>query len=196
MKESILDAASDLFAEVGYQRMTIDEVARRANLGKGTIYLYFESKQDLALSIVDRLNDKLRSRLRAILFSGGSPEERLKRMLMERVMFRFDSVRNYREGVDHMLGCLRSLLLQRRKHYVDQEAVVFVEILVEGRTLGRFSYNDPLETAHALLTATAALLPYSLSPAELGSRKALENRAAFLCELLIRSLSVVTITEN
>lgn len=187
-KQLILDAASEIFAEVGYQRMTIDEVARRANLGKGTIYLYFDSKQDLALSIVDRINERLRERLRAIVKSPGTAEERLSKMLMERVMFRFSCVENYREGVDQMLGCLRTHLLARRKSYMEQEAVIYVEILVEGRTRGEFECDDPLDTAHALLTATASLLPYSLSPSELGSRKQVEARASSLIALLLRAL--------
>ena len=71
---------------------------------------------------------------------------------------------------------------------MEQEAVIFVELLVEGRTLGVFECDDPLRTAQAILTATAALLPFSLSPAELGSRKAVESRTLFLADLLIRSV--------
>ncbi|HEY3783511.1 MAG TPA: TetR/AcrR family transcriptional regulator [Fimbriimonadaceae bacterium] len=187
-KEAILNSAADLFAEVGYQGMTIDEVARRADVGKGTVYLYFESKKELAFSIVDRMNDNLREQHRQILKSKGNPEERLQKMLISRVMFRFDAVKGFKEGVDYMLGCLRPALMQRKKSYVDQEAVNFVEILVEGRTLGAFQCDNPLETAHALITATAALLPYSLSPAELGSRQALEHRATVLSSLLVKGL--------
>lgn len=183
-----MNAAAELFAEVGYQGMTIDEVARRADIGKGTVYLYFESKKELALSIVDRINEKMRETHRAILKSGESPQERLRQMLVQRVMFRFDAVKKFREGLDLMLSCLRTDLLERKKAYIDREALIFVEILVEGRTLGVFRFEEPLETAHALLTATSALLPYSLSPAELGSRKALEERAEVLSTLLVNGL--------
>jgi AcrR family transcriptional regulator len=193
-RETILDAAEALLAEAGYQHMTIDEVAKRAKLGKGTIYLYFESKQDLALSIVDRVNLRLRERLRAILRSGGSPERRLRQMLKERVMYRFDSVKHFQHGVDQILGCLRPMLLERRKTYVDLEAAIFMEVLVEGRTLGGFYCEDPLLTAQVLLTATASLLPYSLSPQELGSRKTLESRIEHLTEFLLRSLKAPELT--
>lgn len=195
-RDAILDAAEHLLSEEGYQGMTIEEVARQANLGKGTIYLYFDSKQELALSIVDRFNVRLRDRLRQILKTRLDPEERLRLMLLERVMYRFDIFSTYKRSLDEVLGCLRPLLLERRKSYVDQEAVLFVEAIVEGRTLGRFYCDDPLETAQALLTATAALLPYSLSPAELGSRRALERRAEFLTRLLIRALNCEGCDQN
>ena len=187
-KEAILRAASELFCEAGYQGMTIDEVARRANIGKGTVYLYFESKQELALSILDRINGGVQDRLRSILHSHGSPEERLKRMLLSRVLDRFECVKNYRAGLDQMYQCLRPRLMERKKVYVDKEAVSFMEILVEGRTLGVFQCDDPLETAHALITATSALLPYSLSPAELGSRRTVERRAEVLTDLLVKAI--------
>lgn len=43
----ILQAASDLFVELGYRKTSVDKVARRAGIAKGTVYLYFRSKVDL-----------------------------------------------------------------------------------------------------------------------------------------------------
>jgi len=187
-RETILDAAAALLAEGGFQGMTMDEVARRAGLGKGTTYIYFESKRDLALSVLDRMSHRLQERLRNIVRGNGTAEERLKRLIVERVMYRFDCAREYHASLDEILSCLRPLLLDRRRATMQQEAVIFVELLVEGRTLGVFECDDPLGTAQAILTATAALLPFSLSPAELGSRKAVESRTLFLADLLIRSV--------
>ncbi|HIE38018.1 MAG TPA: TetR/AcrR family transcriptional regulator [Anaerolineales bacterium] len=54
-REQILKAAAALFAEKGYQRATVKEIAARAGVAPGTIYLYFENKRDLLLAIADRL---------------------------------------------------------------------------------------------------------------------------------------------
>lgn len=43
----ILDAAEELLVSYGYRRITVDEVARRAGVGKGTVYLYWPSKLEL-----------------------------------------------------------------------------------------------------------------------------------------------------
>ncbi len=187
-REAVLDAAASLLAKGGFQGMTMDEVARRAGLGKGTAYIYFESKRDLALSVFDRMNARLRHRLADIARGPGSPEQRLRRLLVERVMYRFDCARDYQASIDEILACLRPMLLDRRQTYMEQEAIIFVELLVEGRTLGIFECDDPLRTAHAFLTATASLLPFSLSPAELGSRKLLEARAGFMADILLKSV--------
>lgn len=47
----ILRAAENVFAQKGYQRATISEIARRANVAEGTVYEYFRNKEDLLLSI-------------------------------------------------------------------------------------------------------------------------------------------------
>jgi len=54
-RAQILEAAASVFAEKGYQRATMKEIAARAGVAPGTIYLYFKSKRDLLLAIADRL---------------------------------------------------------------------------------------------------------------------------------------------
>jgi len=55
-KSQILDAATKVFAEKGFHRATIRDVARAAGVADGTIYNYFESKTALLLGLLDRLN--------------------------------------------------------------------------------------------------------------------------------------------
>ena len=63
--QQILDAAYDVFNQVGFQAATIDQIAERAELAKGTIYIYFKSKEELYFSlllngqaiIINMLND-------------------------------------------------------------------------------------------------------------------------------------------
>lgn len=57
--EEILEAALTVFAARGYRPATMEAIAREAGITKGTIYLYFESKEDLFVSMV-------REKLRAI----------------------------------------------------------------------------------------------------------------------------------
>jgi AcrR family transcriptional regulator len=50
-KERVLNAATDLFAERGFHRTEMDEIARRAGISKGSLYNYFKSKDELFLHI-------------------------------------------------------------------------------------------------------------------------------------------------
>ncbi|MEZ0363455.1 TetR/AcrR family transcriptional regulator [Mycobacterium sp. pUA109] len=52
--DRILDTARDLLLRWGYRRVTIDEVARRAGVGKGTIYLHWRSREELFFAVSAR----------------------------------------------------------------------------------------------------------------------------------------------
>ncbi|MGG7572373.1 TetR/AcrR family transcriptional regulator [Streptomyces sp. BP-8] len=50
--ERILEAAGELLLAWGYGRLTIEEIARRAKVGKGTVYLHWKTKEALLLAVV------------------------------------------------------------------------------------------------------------------------------------------------
>ena len=56
-RNQILDAATKVFAEKGFHRATIKDIARVAGIADGTIYTYFSSKTDVLLGILNRLNE-------------------------------------------------------------------------------------------------------------------------------------------
>src|SRR6476659_8280963 len=56
-RNQILDAATTVFAEKGFHRSTIRDVAKAAGVADGTIYIYFENKTALLLGILNRLNE-------------------------------------------------------------------------------------------------------------------------------------------
>ena len=55
VRNKIMDAAMSVYADVGYHAATISGVAKAAGMGKGTLYLYFESKEALTVSLADRI---------------------------------------------------------------------------------------------------------------------------------------------
>jgi TetR/AcrR family fatty acid metabolism transcriptional regulator len=48
----ILDAALDLMSQYGYRKTSIDEIAERAGVAKGTVYLYFRDKREILISLL------------------------------------------------------------------------------------------------------------------------------------------------
>ena len=53
-KEEILDAAQRVFIEKGLTTATVDDIAAAAELSKGTLYLHFESKEDIYIALMMR----------------------------------------------------------------------------------------------------------------------------------------------
>ncbi len=189
VKEAILDATDRLLAQFGYKKMTVEDIAVEAGIGKGTIYLHFASKEEVVLSHVDRIVDRLKQQHLAIIArSEITAPERIRQMLLARVLYRFDSIQHYRQSLNDLLAALRPGLLARRAKYFEEEAQIFAEVLAEGRAAGEFQFENELATARALLEATNGLLPYSLSTAELGERDEVERRASAIAELLLQGL--------
>src|SRR3954469_9460224 len=91
----ILAAVERLIGVLGYSKTNMDDVAREAGVGKRTIYVHFPSKEEVVLCTIDRIVDRLVARLRVYADAPGPAAERLRAMLVERVLYRFDSVRNY-----------------------------------------------------------------------------------------------------
>jgi len=188
LTDRILDAADRLLARYGYQKMTIDDLAREVGIGKGTVYLRFRSKEEIVLFRVDRVVRRLVEQLLAIAQSDASPDAKIRRMLLLRVMFRFDSVQHYTESISEVLRALRSGLLERHQKHFEQEARVFAQVLKEGQAAGVFHNIQGLRTARVLLVATNSLLPFSLSTRELGSRREVENNCKKVADLLVAGL--------
>lgn len=66
-KAEILDAAAAVFAEHGFAAADVQVIADRLGVGKGTVYRYFPTKQDLFLAAVDRGLQELSDQIDAIL---------------------------------------------------------------------------------------------------------------------------------
>jgi AcrR family transcriptional regulator len=188
VKDAILDATDRLLARFGYRKMTVEDISVEAGIGKGTIYLHFSSKEEVVLSHIDRIVERLQERLREIANSEATVAERLRLMLLTRVLFRFDSIQHYTQSLNDLLAVLRPGLLARRAQYFEAEAQIFAQVLTAGREAGEFSFADAHATAHALLQATNGLLPYSLSTTELGAREEVEQRAADVANLMLRGV--------
>jgi AcrR family transcriptional regulator len=187
-REAILDATDRLLARYGFKKMTIDDLAREVGIGKGSVYLHFPSKEEIALSHIDRLIERLKERLRTMAGRDAAIDEKLRDMLVERVVFRFDSIQHYTQSLDELLANLRTSLLDRRRRYFAHEARIFAEVVTVGQEKGVFKAGNAFDLGQTLVSATNSLLPYSLSALELGDRKIVAERAAKTADLLIKGL--------
>jgi AcrR family transcriptional regulator len=188
VRDGILDATERLLARFGYRKMTVEDIAREVGVGKGTIYLHFSSKEEIVLSHVDRIVERVKEQLWEIARSKNTAATRIQQMLLARVLIRFDSIQHYTQSLDDLLAALRPGLLARRAIYFDEEAQIFAQVLNEGRQHNELQFDDALTVAYAMLHATNSLLPYSLSTNELGEREEVKERAMVIAELLLHGL--------
>jgi AcrR family transcriptional regulator len=188
IEDRMLDAVELLLARYGYSKMTMEDIARESGLGRRTLYLHFSSKEEIALCSIDRIVERLVIRLDEIAASDQPVNMRIREMLITRVMFRFDSVRDYHQNFNDLFATLRPAYLARRDGYFNLEAERIAGVIREGQRSGVFGVMDAPTQARLMLTATNALLPYSLSPRELGEREHVEAVVTGIADLLLNGL--------
>ena len=86
--EAILDAAAELLRAHGYRRVSIDDVATRAGVGKGTIYLHWRTREALFWAVLQRETLQLLERLIADL--AADAELALPQRLISRIFVELD----------------------------------------------------------------------------------------------------------
>src|ERR1700740_630418 len=81
----ILDAALACFSEKGFAATRMEDIARRAGISKGTIYLYFDSKQAVFKALAQRVVGSRVAEIGALVQSFQGPTPELVRLVLARV---------------------------------------------------------------------------------------------------------------
>ena len=87
LRQEIMDAARELFAEEGFDRVSMRKIAARTNYSPTTIYLYFDDKADLLRQICERTFRQLAASVSKISDSSEDPIEKLRIGLNEYIRF-------------------------------------------------------------------------------------------------------------
>jgi AcrR family transcriptional regulator len=84
-RREILEAAIQAFTEKGYDKTSVDDIARAADVSKGTLYWYFENKQMLFAALVQLVFDDFEAAFGQVIAatSTQSPPERLRAFIIE-----------------------------------------------------------------------------------------------------------------
>jgi AcrR family transcriptional regulator len=193
-RRAILKAARDRFLHYGYRKTTIDEVAATAGVGKGTVYLYFASKEELLLTLAREVKRSVTEQMRGIAASLAPPEEKLRRMILARVLTVHDAVigtAHGRELVDEMMEP-KIMRCGQGEHEVQQRLIA--DVLREGAERGDFELfvadGEPEATAELFTKAFMAFFPPYVTHCVTGTacRRQIEARVGEMTDLLLRGL--------
>ncbi|NLS44277.1 MAG: TetR/AcrR family transcriptional regulator [Firmicutes bacterium] len=145
----ILAAALMIFSEKGFHGSTIEEIAEEAGVGKGTVYLYFESKTDLFVSLVE---ERLRE-LKEIVVKHLEGLEGAGEKLTESIKLHWKFFNQSKEFVRVILSDLGGLgkeLDERTRDARVRFIEVFESIIKEGTETGEFKEIQPRMAAYAI----------------------------------------------
>ncbi len=82
-RDEILEAAEAVFAEAGYDRARLEDVAQRVGIRRASLLYHFRDKASLYVAVLDSMLKDLESRYRRVLGEDGSPGARLERTVDE-----------------------------------------------------------------------------------------------------------------
>jgi AcrR family transcriptional regulator len=163
-KNEILDAALEVFSELGLQEASVDDVVERAGLSKGTLYWYFKSKDRLIGALMKRFFAQELGKIRELQKGRGSVRERLLRYSREvenvvKRMPRALTLEFYAVAVRQK--SVRKFLGELYVTYCNELA----ELLREGMDRGEFVWMDTSQMSAAITGLCEGLiLLWALEP--------------------------------
>ncbi len=133
----ILEASVNVFADHGFHQSTVSQIAKKAGVADGTIYLYFKNKEDILVQIFNYKTKQIFERFREAVDSADNPVEKL-RNLIRRHLQEFQLDRNlavvYLSETRQINRVLEDQIKIMSRMYFDLVA----EILEQGQQDGNF----------------------------------------------------------
>jgi len=78
-RRRIIEAAIKVFAKKGFYNSKVSEIARAAHVADGTIYLYFQNKDDILISLFEEVMQNVLDRVQAAVTQETNPARKLER---------------------------------------------------------------------------------------------------------------------
>lgn len=124
-KKEILEAATRSFSLFGYKATTMEQIAKIANVGKGTIYTFFENKEVLFQEIVRAMICEMKQEATSVIREGASFQENAHVALMKMLEFR-ETHQLYAKIVDEEKDW-RTPAVKQMLHQTEEAIVTFIK---------------------------------------------------------------------
>ncbi|PKN08984.1 MAG: hypothetical protein CVU70_03725 [Deltaproteobacteria bacterium HGW-Deltaproteobacteria-5] len=142
-KNSILKAARKLFFERGFKSVTVDLIAAKAEVSKGSIYLYFDSKEEIYTQILISANIERHKEIENFARQEGTASELLLKYARVYVDFFLENNELFRILMTFMLHAENMNLTEEQNtqliHTTNENIRTISEILQKGVDTGEFS---------------------------------------------------------
>ena len=177
-KNSILKAARKLFFERGFKSVTVDLIAAKAEVSKGSIYLYFDSKEEIYTQILISANIERHKEIENFARQEGTASELLLKYARVYVNFFLENNELFRILMTFMLHAENMNLTEEQNtqliHTTNENIRTVSEILQKGVDTGEFSSQIDIRQGQnaiwGLLNGIISLYIYSGAPEKRSER--------------------------
>jgi AcrR family transcriptional regulator len=175
------------FARLGFDQTNIHTIAKQAEIGKGTIYLYFENKHDLFLAMLRDIAQDHLTIIHTALATHGSLQQRLERLFLAFAHLAEQESDSFNVFMSALYGVNRAFKAEATKLLRDYIAVIAL-ILVESQTHGELQCGHVDAAALMVLSLTET---YILSAKVLGqSEQEIAQQAPHVAQLILRGIGL------
>ncbi len=155
-KDKILSVASKMFARYGFQKTTVDEIAKTAHKAKGSVYYYFSSKEDLFKAVVEQEIGVLKLGLTRVIVDSTDATSMIRNYMMNRMIL-MKSAMNYHETLKAEFLEEYEFLSQVRENFTRFEIELMKAVLDRGVRENTFQIKDTTATAQVIIMAMKAI---------------------------------------
>jgi len=171
-KNAILKAARKLFFERGFKSVTVDLIAAKAEVSKGSIYLYFDSKEEIYTQILISANIERHKEIENFAKQEGAASDLLLSFARDYIEFFFENKELFRILMTFMLHADNMNLTEDQNtqliHTTNENIRVISEILQKGIDTGEFAPDLDIRQAQnaiwGLLNGIVSLYIYTGAP--------------------------------
>ena len=157
LRERLLAVAHQRFRKFGFRHTGIADIARDAGIATGTVYRYFEDKEDLFRAVLAAEHEMWITLAREILAKPGSASDRLAELARASVTFHEKYVL-LASVLTNDTDMIKPPLLQAlQQNLLESMVGPLAEVLAEGMETGEFRPLDPVRTARVLFLCGQAL---------------------------------------
>lgn len=190
-RDKLVDVARQLFAKVGVENTTMNDIALASKKGRRTLYTYFKSKDEIYSAVVESELDILSDMMKRVAEKDISPDKKI----MEMIYTRLDTVKEvvYRNGTLRA-GFFRDIwrVEKVRKKFDAKEIILFRSVLQEGKDKGVFCIDD--------VDLTASLVHYCVKGIEvpyirgrIGANLDLDTRKRYVAKMVFGALHKIDV---
>ncbi|MFZ4522310.1 MAG: TetR/AcrR family transcriptional regulator [Bacteroidales bacterium] len=182
IRTKILNVAQQVFTKYGYNKTTMEDIAREMGKGKSTIYYYFTSKEDIFKAVIEMEIEVMKEKIVSGIATRSDAREKLKTYVTER-MHGLKNLKNLYNVIRTEFTSKLDFVEQTRQQTDQEEINIVSAILDQGVTDGIFYLEDTFLTAIAIVTALKGMeIPLLISESE--NDNLLEKRLDRLLDVL------------
>ncbi|RZA25423.1 MAG: TetR/AcrR family transcriptional regulator [Proteobacteria bacterium] len=180
--QRILDAAKLLFGRFGLKKTSIEEIAQHAGLGKGTVYLYFKSKDEIFSVLANRMTEEYETLVDEAIGKATTPTEKIRTFIEVRVGYWDKTFRQFEATTESILEAEASPIIDEiRKKTESRRVHLISDILEAGLKTGEFSFDNSRFTALAIYHILESLVrPWNIEVADMTPEDKIEATISLL----------------